>query len=148
MVNWIIKLLIKYKQLIFYGIFGLGATVINIFVFYLFRQAVGADLIVSNICAWIAAFVFAFVTNKLWVFESKNWKSQTARKEMKNFLIVRLMTLALDTFCMWLLIDVLAVYDLISKLTVNIIVIAANYMASKYWIFMNETMESSNDEKS
>lgn len=135
MSNRIKLLLVKYKQLIFYGIFGLGATLINILSFYLFRQIIGTVMIVSNIFAWVFAFIFAFVTNKLLVFESRDWKSQTAIKEMANFFITRLMTLALDTFCMWLMIDVLNINDLASKIAVNILVIAVNYIASKFWVF-------------
>lgn len=135
MMNWIRRMFRKYKEFIFYGFFGLGATLINIFSFFLFRQAVGIDMIVSNVLAWTLAFVFAFITNKLWVFESKDWKSQTAVKEMIHFLAVRLATLALDTFCMWLMVHVLAVNDLASKILVNILVIVVNYAASKFWIF-------------
>ena len=148
MVNWTRNIFVKYKELIFYGIFGLGATGINILSFCLLRQAVGADLFVSNVLAWIFAFVFAFVTNKLWVFQSKNWKSQTAFREMKNFFIARRVTLALDTFCMWLMIEIMDINDLISKIMVNIIVIAVNYAASKYWIFSNKTMGSNHNGKS
>lgn len=135
MINWATQIFVKYKELICYGIFGFGATLINIFSFYLFRRIFNLDIIISNIFAWLLAFIFAFVTNKLWVFESKNWTSQTAIKEIVNFLIARFATLVLDTFCMWLMIDILAINDLVSKISVNIIVIVVNYVTSKFWVF-------------
>lgn len=128
------EILIKYKELIMYGIFGVGATVINIVVFFLCRK-VGLALVPANSFAWVVAFIFAFITNKLWVFESKEWKGQTAVKEMLGFLTARLTTLFLDIFLMWLLVDMLAINDILSKIVVNIVVIAVNYVASKFLIF-------------
>ncbi len=128
-------LLKKYKELILYGIFGLGATLINIVTFYLFNEILELNLVLSNVLAWVCAFIFAFITNKLWVFESKDWKSRTAIKEMLEFLFARLITLFLDTFLMWLLVNVLNWNGLVSKVIVNIIVIILNYIASKLWVF-------------
>lgn len=128
-------LLKKYKELILYGIFGLGATLINIVTFYLFNEILELNLVLSNVLAWVCAFIFAFITNKLWVFESKDWKSRTAIKEMLEFLFARLITLFLDTFLMWLLVNVLNWNGLVAKVIVNIIVIILNYIASKLWVF-------------
>lgn len=135
MANWVKQMLVKYKELIFYGVFGLGATLINIFSFYLFKRIFTLDMVISNILAWVLSFVFAFLSNKLWVFESKNWTSRAAMKEMVQFLVARLATFVLDTVCMWLLIDRLSVNDLMAKISVNILVIMTNYMASKFWVF-------------
>lgn len=135
MANWVKQMLVKYKELISYGVFGLGATLINIFSFYLFKRIFTLDMVISNILAWVLSFVFAFLSNKLWVFESKNWTSRAAMKEMVQFLVARLATFVLDTVCMWLLIDRLSVNDLMAKISVNILVIMTNYMASKFWVF-------------
>lgn len=135
MIDWMKKMVVKYRELIFYGIFGVGATLINIISFYVFKQMWGMKLIPSNIWAWILAFVFAFITNKLLVFESKDWQSETAIKEIVSFLITRLTTLVLDTFLMWFMVEYLLVNDFVSKITVNIIIIIVNYVASKFWVF-------------
>ena len=128
-------LLKKYKEIILYAIFGGGATLINIIAFYLLYHKFHMNLLTANILAWLAAFIFAFVTNKLWVFESKEWKSKAAIKEMLEFLFTRLATLLIDTLLMWLFIDLININELISKIVVNVIVIAINYFASKFWIF-------------
>lgn len=135
MIDCIKKMVVKYRELIFYGIFGVGATLINIISFYVFKQMWGMKLITSNILAWTLAFIFAFITNKLWVFESKDWQSETAIKEMISFLITRLTTLVLDTLLLWFMVEYLQVNDLVSKITVNIVVIIVNYVASKFWVF-------------
>lgn len=137
MIDLVKKFIIKYRELIMYGIFGVGATVVNIVVFYLCRK-VGLALVLANGLAWIVAFIFAFITNKLWVFESKEWKGQKAVKEMFGFLTARMATLFLDTFLMWLLVDMFAMNDLLSKIVVNIVVIVVNYVASKFLIFKKE----------
>lgn len=135
MIIWMKSIIVKYKEIILYGVFGLGATLINIISFYIFRQLLGIELIPSNVLAWALAFIFAFITNKLWVFESRNWKSTAAIKEMSSFLITRLTTLIMDTFLMWLFVECLTINNLISKIVVNGIVIIVNYVASKFWVF-------------
>lgn len=135
MVKFIKALCIKYKELILYGIFGVGSTAINIIAFYLLDTIMACDLIFSNVLAWIFAFIFAFVTNKLWVFESKSWNGHKAFKEFIDFFIARVATLFIDTFLMWLFIEVLFMNSLLSKIVVNVVVIVINYIASKLWIF-------------
>lgn len=129
------KIFTKYKELILYAIFGGGATLINVASFYLLYHILHMHLLVANVLAWLFAFVFAFITNKIWVFESKEWKSQTTIKETLEFLFARLTTLLVDSVLMWLFIDIITMNELISKIFVNIIVIVINYFASKFWIF-------------
>ena len=129
------KYLAKYKELILYGVCGCGATLINIVVFHLLYTALSIPLLPANVIAWCIAFVFAFVTNKLVVFESKSWKGEQAIKEMLGFLIARLGTLLLDSGLMWLFVLRWLWDGLLSKILVNVIVIVANYVLSKYLIF-------------
>ena len=138
MINRIKKLYIKYKELILYGIFGVCTTLINIVAFYLLDTIMGCQLIVSNVVAWGFAVIFAFVTNKLYVFESGSWKCSQAVKEIIQFFTVRLLTLFIDTFLMWLLIEIVSANSLFAKIVVNVIVIVLNYVASKLWIFSSK----------
>lgn len=129
------QLLKKYKELIMYGIFGVGATLINILSYQFFSGVIGIQYMISNALAWVLAFVFAFLTNKLFVFESKSWSGSTAIQEAWNFFFARAATGVLDMVLMWLLIGVLSVNELLSKIFVNVLVIIINYIASKFWIF-------------
>lgn len=135
MIELIKKLLIKYKELLLYGIFGVITTLINIVTFNLFYEIMSMPLLVANTLAWILAFLFAFFSNKLWVFESKEWTSSKAIREMLQFLTARLLTLLLDSVIMWLLVDILLVNSIVSKLISSFITIAVNYLASKFVIF-------------
>lgn len=130
----LMALLKRERELILYGIFGVGSTAINIAVFHL-CGVVGVPLIPSNVIAWFFAFSFAFITNKSIVFQSRGWRDRAAVREFASFLAVRLFTLALDTALMWLLVERLAVDRLLSKIVVNVIVILVNYVVSKFFIF-------------
>ena len=125
----------KYKEILLYGIFGCGATVINIVSFYVLHKVFGMRMMPANVAAWCFAFAFAFVTNKLFVFESKKWGGSKAIREVVGFYCERLGTLFLDAFLMWLLIVRLCWNSLYSKIVVNLIVIVVNYVVSKYVVF-------------
>ena len=81
--NIIKNLIIKYKELIIYGIFGVCTTLVNFLTYKLFNVLLGVDFyLVSNIIAWFVSVVFAYVSNKLFVFESKSWKMKLVAKEV------------------------------------------------------------------
>lgn len=129
----------KYKELFFYAVFGVGATVINIVSYRVLANTFGKKyFLIANIIAWILAFIFAFITNKLFVFESKSWEAQIAMKEFVGFLSARLATGILDTVLMWLFVSVISLDDTLSKIIINILVIIINYIASKFFIFKKE----------
>ena len=124
----------KERELILYGIFGVGSTAINIAVFHLCGRW-QLPLIPSNIIAWFFAFLFAFITNKTLVFQSKSWTGKTALREFSSFLAARLFTLVLDTILMCVMVEWLMIDRLLSKVVVNVIVIVTNYVISKCLIF-------------
>ena len=128
----------KYKEIFFYGIFGVGATVINIASYQVFAKICGIPYLVANVLAWILAFIFAFITNKLFVFESKSWGRSVAMKEFLGFLSARLATGILDTALMWVFVSVIRIDDTLSKVIINLLVIVINYIASKFFIFKRE----------
>lgn len=133
------NLWLRYKELFFYAVFGVGATVINIVSYRVLANTFGKKyFLIANIIAWILAFIFAFITNKLFVFESKSWEAQIAMKEFAGFLSARLATGILDTVLMWLFVSVISLDDTLSKVIINILVIIINYIASKFFIFKKE----------
>lgn len=125
----------KYKEVLLYGVFGAVSTIINVSGFYICRQYLHIALLLSNILAWTAAFVFAFITNKVWVFQSNEWKSRAAVREMASFFIVRLFTLFLDTLLIWWFVEQLQIWEMPAKIFVNMLVIIINYAAGKWWVF-------------
>lgn len=125
----------KYKSLISYGIFGVLTTMINICVYQLFYEQIGWSNVGSNVVAWILSVLFAFVTNKIWVFESKSLEIKVLLFEIVSFFGCRLATGVLDLAIMYVAVDKLSFNSLAMKCISNVIVIIANYVASKLIIF-------------
>lgn len=137
MIEQIKALLEKYKAIIRYGIFGVLTTLINIVVYEAFYRYVGWSNVVSNIVAWVAAVLFAFVTNKLWVFESRTTEKKALMFEIISFFGCRLATGVLDLAIMYVAVDEMALNSTLMKCISNVIVIIVNYIASKLLIFKN-----------
>lgn len=131
----VIELVRKYKELLMYGIFGVLTTVINIVTYTILYNQLGVSNVVSNVIAWILSVLFAYVTNKIWVFESKSVELKVLLYEMGAFFGCRLATGLLDLAIMYVTVDVLALNSTLMKCISNVIVIVANYIFSKLVIF-------------
>lgn len=127
----------KYKEIINYLIFGALTTVVSLGTYYLsvftFLDANNAvELQIANVLSWIAAVTFAYFTNRKYVFESNN---PNKLKEAVKFFTSRLVTLLLDMFIMFLGVTVLQFNDKIIKMISQILVVLANYIFSKLFVF-------------
>ena len=125
----------KYKSIILYLIFGGLTTLVNFAAFWLCERIIGLGTAPSTIIAWIAAVLFAFVTNKIFVFESKTKSPIKVLKELLGFVLARLISGGLDLGIMLLGVDVLHIDSLIVKIVSNVFVVILNYIASKLIIF-------------
>lgn len=135
MIEKIKDLLIKYKSFIMYAVFGVLTTLVNILVYYLCFNILSVSNVISTIIAWAVAVAFAFITNKLWVFDSKSFDGSTLAHEIPTFFGARLSTGLLDVLIMYVAVDVINMNSTIWKFISNIIVIILNYVASKLVIF-------------
>lgn len=133
--NKLIGLLEKYKSVVMYLFFGVCTTIINIFIYNLFYFNLYFTNVGSTIIAWIGAVLFAFITNKLFVFESKSFSTNIVLYELIPFLGCRLATGVLDLGIMFITVDCLQQNALIWKIISNFFVIIINYIASKFVIF-------------
>lgn len=124
----------KYREALLYLFFGGLTTVINILSFYVLRKF-DISIYVSNVIAWVLAVLFAFITNKLFVFESKGKTAKENTKEMVSFFLFRVLSLIFDMGCMYLMIQIFSINELFSKIVSNILVILLNYIFSKVFIF-------------
>ncbi|MBQ6498205.1 MAG: GtrA family protein [Bacilli bacterium] len=125
----------RYKEVILYLFFGACTTFINIITFYLLR-VIGIELYISNTIAWLVAVLFAFVTNKHYVFEKKSNNRKELLKECLNFYWYRLLSfILLDMGTMFVMVSLLHANETLSKVVANILVIIFNYLASKLIIF-------------
>ncbi|MBQ6512756.1 GtrA family protein [Methanobrevibacter sp.] len=120
------------RELILYVFFGTLTFFVNVIVYFLFENIFGVNYIISNIIAWFFSVLFAYITNRIWVFESK---SSNIIKEMSLFFGGRIFSGVVDTGLMYLFIDILTIGDLISKIVVQVIVVILNYVFSKLIVF-------------
>jgi len=136
------KLYKKYKEIINYLIIGFLTTIVSLLSFYLVRLLIFTnnsqlDIQISNIISWIFAVLFAFITNKKYVFESKS-QGTNKLKEMIKFYLSRVTTLLIDMGTMWILTSPLHINDKISKIIVQFIIVILNYVFSKLFVFKKE----------
>ncbi len=135
------QLYAKYRGMILYVFFGGCATVVNMAAYYISYNMLGIANVPSTIIAWVAAVIFAFFSNKLWVFESKSWAKDVVLHEAWSFFAARIATGLLDVGVMYLAVDVMGWNSTLWKLISNVIVIILNYIASKFFIFKKKDGE-------
>ncbi len=123
------------KEVISYLFWGVMTTVVNIVVFYLTYDVMHCVLLLSNILAWFLSVLFAYVTNRKFVFHSEASGVQAIAKECVSFFSGRLGTGALDMGLMYLTVELLAFNAFAMKIVVNVVVIVLNYVISKLLIF-------------
>lgn len=125
----------KYKDVILYLIFGVLTTIVNIVVYWLMAHPFDFGVMPSTITAWIVSVLFAYITNRTWVFQSSAKDVEEIIKEIISFVGCRLATGVLDWVCMFVFVDILHINDLLIKCAANVLVIVLNYVASKLLIF-------------
>ena len=125
----------KYKEIINYLIFGGLTTLVSIGTYAIFTIVFNIDYLISNVLSWIIAVLFAFVTNKLFVFESKSKDKASVSKEIINFFFFRIVSLGIEMIIMYVFVDLLLINDLITKIIAQVIVILSNYIFSKVFVF-------------
>ena len=131
----------KYREIIFYLIFGGATTVVSLVTYALFVRGLHMEAMPGEVASWVCAVVFAFVTNKLWVFESKGWKWPLWLREAGEFFAGRVFSGVVEIGGMALLIQVgldqtlFGVESFAAKIIVTVVVIILNYFISKFIVF-------------
>lgn len=136
------------REVFMYLVFGVLTTVVSWASYALLAKAIGklsesSSLIIniSNVLSWIAAVLFAFVTNKLWVFDSKSRKGSVVLRELGSFVAARLATGCIEWFGVPLLVKIgvnrviLGTEGMLAKIIASVLVVIINYFFSKLLIF-------------
>jgi putative flippase GtrA len=123
----------KYKEPILYIIFGVLTTAVSIAVFWFFTEIIVFDELIANIISWIIAVLFAFLTNRKWVFAAN--KNQNFFIQAVKFYSGRLITLLIEEVIIFIFITLLSLNSLMVKIAAQFIVIVLNYVISKLYIF-------------
>ncbi len=125
----------KYKSLILYGIFGVATTLVNIGSYFVCAELLHFGVLISTALAWFIAVLFAYVTNKIWVFDSKTRQLKDIVRESVSFFGCRILTGLLDLAIMYVFVERLQLNAMVMKTLANVLVIILNYIASKLFIF-------------
>jgi len=137
----IFKIITKNREVVMYLIFGALTTVVSLVIYYLCTATVlnpenAVQLQAANVISWIGAVIFAYITNKKYVFESNN----SHLSEMLRFFASRVGTLVIDMALMYVLVSLCGFSDLPVKILVQIIVIVGNYILGKFFVFKKESV--------
>ena len=169
--NSIKELFKKYKEIIMYLIMGGLTTLVNWVVysvsisffrpgtsisqwlsntFHISSDANTIDIFIANVLSWVLAVTFAYITNKIWVFQSRSWKPKFVLRELGLFVSARFITGLLEIFGVPFLVKhgfdqkIFGLDGSVCKITVCIFVVLLNYVFSKLFIFKKN--EVSTDE--
>ena len=135
MIDRLIFYIKKYEGVLLYLIFGVLTTAVNFAVYYICYTKFHWINLVSNTVAWILSVMFAFITNKIWVFKSKSFEFSKLAVELSGFITARLFTGFLDTAIMFVGVDLLKRNWIIAKIVSSVLVVILNYVFSKLFIF-------------
>lgn len=126
------------KEIILYLLFGGLTTLVNVIVYSVSFYIFNIGNVPATIVAWIISVAFAYITNRKYVFESKNVGLWAVTKEAASFVFYRILSGLLDVAIMYVSVDVLGWNNIVWKIISNIIVVIFNYVASKLRIFKNK----------
>ncbi|MBR1654683.1 MAG: GtrA family protein [Clostridia bacterium] len=136
-INTLIKKFMT-KEVILYVVFGVLTTIVNVATFYVLTTFCHIEENISNVIAIILAVIFAYITNRKLVFNSTASNSKQIFLEMCKFFSARFFTMLVEFFGFMLLFNVLHIPNLISKLTITVLVIVLNFFLSKFFAFKNK----------
>ena len=128
-------LLVRYRDIIVYLIFGVLTTAVNYIVYLPCYNILGLSGSASNAIAWLAAVAFAYLTNKPFVFRSRDWSAKTVIPELTKFVGCRVGSGVLETAIIFLTVDLLGWNGNVMKLLTSVLVVVINYIGSKLLVF-------------
>lgn len=125
------------RETISYLFFGVVTTLVNYVIYYLLR-ALYIPYLAANVIAWIGAVAVAYITNKLFVFESRSFALKVLGREILSFAGARIFSLLCETLFLMATVELLGANDRIMKLAAAVFVVIINYIFSKWFIFKKE----------
>ena len=132
-------LYLEYKEIINYLIFGGLSTVVNFASYFIAARLLKIDEVASSAISWFFAVLFAYITNRLFVFDNKSNTKKGILKEIISFFAFRVLSgILCDVGTFALMVKVFNINDIISKIVTQIMVIIVNYIFSKFIIFKKQ----------
>ena len=125
----------KHRQILLYLFFGGVTTVVSYAVYFVLYNRFNCYASVSNAVSWVIAVVVAYLTNKPFVFQSRDWSAHTVLVELSEFAGLRLLSGVLETAVIFLFCDLLCWNGNWVKVVTSIFVIILNFLFSKFVVF-------------
>ena len=122
----------KNKEILLYLFFGGLTFLVSISSYAVFNIQIGWNALTANIASWILAVAFAYITNRIWVFESSADSGSDLIKEITSFVGGRIATLVIEELILFIFITELGMNSILVKIVAQVIVIALNYVISKF----------------
>jgi len=128
----------QYRTVMLYLIFGVLTTIINILSYYMLLEW-HANIQVAVVISWLLSILFAYSTNKIWVFQSSSQSFRGIIREMSLFFSARVITLLVEMIIIWFGVQLLRQNPIVWKIIDNIVVVLVNYIFSQRVIFQTKT---------
>lgn len=129
-------LYLEYKEIINYLVFGVLATVVNFVSYFIFAKLLKIDEVVSSGLSWFCSVLFAYITNRIFVFESTANTKKAFLKELVSFFMARIASgILCDVGTFAIMVKVLNINDVVSKIVTQVMVVIVNYVFSKFIVF-------------
>ena len=125
----------KNKDVLLYLFFGGLTFIISIVTYAFFDITLSMNELVANVLSWILAVSFAYVTNKIWVFNAPTHSVGEFMKQLLSFFGGRVATLVIEELILLVFVTLLAFPSVPVKVVAQVIVIVLNYIISKLWVF-------------
>lgn len=125
----------KYKEVLLYLFFGGLTTVISIGSYAFFDVSMHIDPMIANVFSWILAVLFAYVTNRIWVFNNVAEDLKGIIQEIISFFGGRVATLLMEEAILYVGIKLLGMNSILIKVLAQVLVVIANYIISKLFVF-------------
>lgn len=138
MIDFFTRLWKRYRDVFLYLFFGGLTTAVNYAVYLPCYNLLKWSGAVSNVAAWIVAVIFAFLTNKPFVFGSHDWSPKVLWPELTKFVGCRVGSGLLETAIIFVAVDWLGGNGNIWKLITAVLVIILNYIGSKFLVFKDK----------
>ena len=129
----------KYRETILYLVFGGLTTLVNFLIYFPLYNLLALSAAASNVVAWAVAVAFAFVTNKIFVFQSNNWDSKNLVSQIIRFVACRVGSGLLETVFLLLAVDAFSWNGNLWKIIISVVVVILNYIGSKFLVFTQKS---------
>jgi len=127
------KLWVKYKEYILYLVFGGLTTLVNYIVYIPLTVVFHVPELIANVIAWIVAVIFAYITNRIWVFESKTSGFKNIIIEFLKFALGRVVSLGIEEAIIGIFVTWLGFNGVVVKIIASIVTIILNYVFGKFF---------------